>query len=235
LNRNASRRDEGEKMKKRVAIAVLVLVPLAASAQVPVRGTGGAGGIVVMGRGVVRTPVKVLRFMAQARGPADERSVLAALRSAGIDDPVIGPPGPNVWVGSNSPTAVRGTIRDVSQAKLAKIGLAAADYVRAHPATLLESIQLTPRIEDCAPIEQAARLAALGDARRRALAIAAASGVTLDAVVAVNENGGCPIESDQFNSSQQAFDLGTLSTTVTMFESVTYAIGSGEGSRRRPL
>jgi hypothetical protein len=57
LNRNASRRDEGEKMKKRLAIAVLVLVPFAASAQVPVRGTGGAGGIVVMGRGVVRTPV----------------------------------------------------------------------------------------------------------------------------------------------------------------------------------
>jgi len=43
--------------------------------------------------------------MAQARGPADERSVLAALPSAGIDDPVIGPPGPNVWVNSNSSTA----------------------------------------------------------------------------------------------------------------------------------
>lgn len=224
-------------MKKRLVIAVLVLVlvPLAASAQVPVRGTGGAGGIVVMGRGVVRTPVKVLRFTAQARGPADERAVLAVLRSAGIDDPVIGPAGPDVWVNSNSSTAVRGTIRDVSQAKLDKIGHSAAEYVRAHPGTVLDSIHFSAHIEDCAPIEQAARLAALSDARRRALAIAAASGVTLDEVVAVSENGGCPIESDQFNSSQQTLDLGTLTTTVTMFESVTYAIASGEGARRRPL
>jgi hypothetical protein len=222
-------------MKKRLAIAVLLLVPLAASAQVPVRGAGSAGGIVVTGRGVARTPVKVLRFMAQARGQADERAVLAALRNAGIEDPVIGPVGPNLWLNSNSPTAVRGTIRDVSQAKLEKIALAAAEYVRAHPGTVLESIQFSPRIEDCAPIEQTARLAALGDARRRALAIAAASGVTLDAVVAVSENGGCPMENDQFNSSQQMLDLGTLTTTVTMFESVTYAIAPGEGGRRRPL
>jgi hypothetical protein len=221
-------------MKKRLAIAVLVLVPLAASAQVPVRGTGGAAGIVVTGRGVVRTPVKVVRFMAQARGPADEPSILAALRNAGVDDPVIGPPGPNVWVNSNSSTAVRGTIRDVSEAKLDKIGLAAAAYVRAHPGTVIESIQFSARIEDCAAIEQTARLAALADARRRALAIAAASGVTLDAVAAVSENGGCPIETDQFNGSQP-LDLGTLTTTVTMFESVTYAITPAEGARRRPL
>jgi hypothetical protein len=222
-------------MKKRLAIAILVLVPLAASARVPPRGTGSAAGIVVTGRGVVRTPVKVMRFIAQVRGASDERSALAALRNAGIEDPVIGPPGPNVWFGGNSSTAVRGTIRDVSPAKLDKIRLAALEYVRAHPGTVLESIALGAHIEDCAPVEGSARLAALGDARRRALAIAAASGVTLDALVAVSENGGCPLESDQYNNNQQPLDLGTLTTTVTMFESVTYAITLNEGARRRPL
>jgi uncharacterized protein YggE len=223
-------------MKKTLAIAILVLVPLAATAQAPPRGTGSAGGIVVTGRGVVRTPVKVVRFVAQVRGAADERSALAALRSAGIEDPVIGPAGPNVWMGGNASTAVRGTIRDVSPAKLDKIRLAAVEYLRAHPGTTLESIQFGAHFDDCVPVEQSARLAALADARRRALAIAAASGVTLDAVAAVSESGGCPIESEQYQfNNSSPLDLGTLTTTVTMFESVTYTIASGEASRRRPL
>jgi uncharacterized protein len=224
-------------MLKRFAIAVFVLAPLAASAQaqtVPLRAPT-AGGIAVFGRGAVRVPVKTLRFVAFARGPADDAAVLAAMRAAGIEDAAIGPSGSQLYLNNGAPTTVRGTIRDVSDAKLKRVALAAADYVRTHPGTTIDNIGFSPRLDDCAQLEQTARVAAFADARRRAIAVAAAAGVGLGEVMNVSENGGCPSDSDLANPGpQQPLDLATLTTTVSVFENVTFAIAV-DGSRRRTL
>lgn len=227
-------------MLTRVAIAVLVLVPLAASAQVQRAPFPGApaGGITVAGRGIVRIPVKTLRFVAYARGPADEQAVIAAMRAAGIDEPAIGPAGSQITFNASAPTALRGVVHDVSQAKLERIAAAAADYVHAHPGVTLEGVQFSPRIDDCATFEETARTAALADARRKAQAIAAASSLGLGGVVAVNESGGCPAEIDSaFNNGPQSpLDLATLTTVLQVNEAVTYAtVAAEQPGRRLPL
>ena len=220
-------------MRTRLIAAFLVLLPPAANAQVLPRPAGTGGGISVSGRSLVRVPVKTLRFTALARGAVDDRAVLAAMRAAGIDDIVIGTPGSVVM--SNGQTSVRGVVREVSQAKLDRIGAAAAEFVRAHPGVTIDSVAFAPRLDDCAPVEQSARVAALGDAQRKAAAIAAATGVALGGVVAVGESGGCPSDNDAFGGGQQSFDLATLTATVSVFEQVTYAIAPLDTSRRRAL
>jgi uncharacterized protein YggE len=224
-------------MKKRLAFAVLALLPLAASAQVPIPGRPAtAGGITVQGRGSARYPVKTVQFAAQVRGVADEASVLSAMRAAGIDDPVLGPQGSMISRGTGS--LVRGTIREVTQAKLERIGVAATQYIAAHPGAALDNVVLFPTPEECAVHEQVARTAALADARHKADAIAALAGVSIDSVAAVNENGGCPYGTD---TAYQAYgnaqlDVARLTATVTVLESVTYAISTATGpTRRRPL
>jgi uncharacterized protein len=227
-------------MLKRAAIAVLVLAPLAASAQAPPLqsrpfGTPpSAGGITVAGRGLVRIPVKTLRFAAYARGPADEKGALAAMRAAGVDDPAIGPAGPQISFNNGGPTMLRGTIHDASQAKLERIGVAALDYIRAHPGATLDNVQFAPHIDDCPTAEQTARTMAIADARRKAEAIAAATGLTLGPVIAVNENGGCQPDLETYNGPQP-LDLATLTTTLQLNEVVTYSAAPAEPARRRAL
>jgi hypothetical protein len=152
------------------------------------------------------------------------------MRAAGIEDPSIGPPIPRV--SSGSPVLVRGTVRDVTHAKLERIGAAAAAYVASHPGAVVDNVGFVPRLDDCAATEQAARAAALAEARRKADAIAALAGLSIDAVAAVSESGGCPSFDNAFNGPGQ-FDLGTLTTTLTVTEYVTYAISPGTPSTRR--
>src|SRR5665213_3804337 len=155
-------------MLKRVAVLAFALLPLAASAQTAVPPP----------RGVVRYPVKTVTFAAQVRGYADETAALAAMRAAGIDDPVIGPPGSQINNGSQS--MLRGTVRDVTRAKLERIALAAADFMRTHPGITMEGVNVFPGADGCSGFEQAAREAAFADARRKAQAIAALAGLTID-------------------------------------------------------
>jgi uncharacterized protein YggE len=225
-------------MKRLFAFTALALLPLAASAQVPLTRPGGpavTGGITVQGHGSVRYAVKTLQFNAQVRGSADESAVLAAMRAAGIEDPVVGPSGSQFFRGTQS--MLRGTIRDVSRAKLERIGEAAAQYLSAHPAVALDAVNFFPTAEECTGHEQAARSAALSDARNKADAIAVLAGVSIDGVAAVGESGGCPFGLD-LSMGQYGpglLDLAKLMTAVTITETVTFSITTQTGpSRRRP-
>ena len=223
-------------MKKRLVVLVLMLLPLAASAQVPMappfRVPGTAGGITVSGHGSVTVAVNTVQFIAQARGLPDEAGALAAMRAAGIDDPLVGPVGSQISSGNQA--VLRGTIRGVTRAKLDRMSEAAANYVRGHPGSSLDNVVFNPVLDNCAASEQAARAAAMADARRKADALAALAGVSIDGVVAVNESGGCPIATDRSRfGGQGEFDVGTLTSTVAMFENVTFAISPGTPSTRR--
>jgi len=97
LNRNAPALDEGRKMKMRLAVLAIVLLPLTAGAQGgPVPRVAGPGGITVQGYGFVRVAAKTVQLTAQVRGMIDEANALAALRAAGVEDPVIGPNGSRI-------------------------------------------------------------------------------------------------------------------------------------------
>jgi hypothetical protein len=225
-------------MKMRLVVLALVLLPLAASAQAPpaqpapFRVPGSAGGITVSGHGSVTVAVKTVQFIAQARGLPDEAGALAAMRAAGIDDPVVGPVGPQISSGNQA--VLRGTIRGVTRAKLDRMGEAAASYVRAHPGSSLDNVVFSPVLDDCAASEQTARAAAMADARRKADALAALAGVSIDGVAAVNENGGCPITTDRNRYGGPGdFDIGTLTSIIGVYENVTFAITPGTPSTRR--
>jgi uncharacterized protein YggE len=219
-------------MKTRLAVLAVVLLPLAASAQGPaLPRLPGAGGITVQGAGSVRIPVKTLQLIAQVRGVVDETGALAALRAAGVEDPVIGPNGSRI--GSGTQVLVRGIIRGVTRAKLDHIGEAAVAYMAAHPGASLDNVSFAPRLDDCAPSEQTARVAAFADARRKADAIAALAGVSIDGVATVNENGGCPATTDSGYGGQGQLDIGALTTTIVVNEYITYAISPGTPSTRR--
>ena len=227
-------------MLKRIAVLGIVLLPLAASAQVPVTprnipgALSGAAGITVQGRGAVRFPVKDVQFIAQAHGDADEAAVLAALRAAGVENPAIGPAGPQLY--ANASTTLRGTVRDVSRAKLESLGRAAAAYMLAHPGTRLDGVNFSVPNEACAPHEQEARAAAVADARRKAQSLAALTGMTVEGVAAVSEFGGCPGPTENFQGPQGQLDLGTLTSTVVITENVTFVTAPASGSLpRRPL
>ncbi len=218
-------------MKKRLAVLALVLLPLAASAQVPPMRSLSPGGITVQGYGSVRAAVKTVQLIAQVRGVVDETGALAALRAAGVEDPVIGPNGPRI--GSGTQVLVRGTIRGVTRAKLDHIGEAAVAYMAEHPGTSLDNVAFTARLDDCAPLEQTARAAAFAEARRKADAIAALAGVSIDGVATVTENGGCPATTDSGYGGQGQLDIGALTTTIVVNEYVTFAISPGTPSTRR--
>ena len=222
-------------MKKRLAVLALVLLPLAASAQAPMappfRVPGTAGGISVIGHGAVTVAVKNVQFTAQVRGLPDEAGALAAMRAAGIDDALVGPSGPQISNGNQA--LLRGTIRGVTRAKLDRIGEAAGNYVRAHPGSSVDNVVFNALLDDCAASEQVARAAAMADARRKADAVAALAGVSIDGVAAVSENGGCPIVSQNRYGGQGEFDVGMLTSTIALYENVTFAITPGAASTRR--
>ena len=223
-------------MKKVLALLSVLLLPVAASAQVVPRVLGLEPGITVQGHGTVKVPVKTLAFVAFARGNVEEKAALAAMRAAGILDPSLGPAGSTIGRGNQS-SMLRGTITGVTEEKLEKIGLAAADYARQHSDVTIENISFAPRFDDCAANEDAARAAAFADARRRAQAVASVAGLSLDGVVAVSESGGCPTIPDgpQIQAAGQSLDQGTLTATVTINETVTFGVAAANGARRQPL
>ena len=231
-SRNGGGRDEGAMMTKRVAVLALALLPVGASAQGVPQQPVPASGITVQARGSIRVPVKTLQFIAVARGNVDEASALAALRAAGVVDPSMGPLGSSI--STNAQTVLRGTIPGATSEKLEHIGNAATDYIHQHPGTTVESISFVPRLDDCAAAEQAARTAAFAEARRKGEAIAALAGVSIDGIRSVIETGGCPVppEPPQFGQNT-GFDLGTMSTSVAVNDTVTFAISPAAGGERR--
>jgi uncharacterized protein YggE len=223
-------------MLKWFAVLGLTLLPLAASAQIipqavpPER----AAGITVSGGATVRYPVKTLAVVAQARGNNDEQAVLDAMRAAGVDDPVIGPIGGQFSPGMQ--TVLRGTVHNATREKLERLQRAAADFARSHPGTTFDGASFFAAPDACAAHENEVRAAALADAKRKAQAIAALAGVTIEGIAAVSENGGCPIAGDPYTPSGRSgppLDLGTLTASLTMSENVTFAIAPATGPTRR--
>ncbi|HYZ14847.1 MAG TPA: SIMPL domain-containing protein [Candidatus Acidoferrum sp.] len=221
----------------------LTLLPLAAGAQMmgpmpvttpyfrPAVASPPSSGITVVGASIQRVPVRDVRFIAFARGAADQQAVLDAMRGAGITDGSV-TSAQGVVVGGNV-AMLRGTITQVSRAKLDAIGAAAAAYVRAHPGASIDNVQLFAAASGCEEMEGKARTAALAEAHRRAEAIAAGSASRLGVVTGVDEGGGCPASGDSGNGLP--VDASSLTTSVTVTETVTYAIVPPSGSLRRPL
>ncbi len=226
-------------MMKRLAFLAFALLPLPASAQIeplarPFTPPMAGAGITVGGRGVARIAVKTVQFVAFVRGNPDEAGALAAMRAAGIEDAAVGPIGAQVSNGNQ--TLLRGIVRDVSRAKLDRINEAAAAYVRAHPGASVDNVNFSARVDDCSGPEQTARTAAFAEVRRKAQAIAALAGVALDGIAAVNETGGCPVSQDNpFVNAGLPLELATLTATVSVSETVTFAVSPAGGARRRPL
>ncbi len=228
-------------MTKRLAVLALALLPVGASAQGVPRTIALPGvraqpaGITVQGHGTSRIAVKTLQFFAMTRGNAEEGPVLAAMRAAGIVDPSVGPAGSSI--SSNQPAMLRGTIPGATHEKLDRIAKAAADYLHQHPGASIDNVNFVPRIDDCDAVEQTARTAAFADARRRAQAIASLAGLSIDGVEAVNETGGCPVVSDAQPFGQNVpFDLGTLSATISVFDTITFSTTPVvPGARRHTL
>ncbi len=229
-------------MKMRLAILLLALVPLAGAAQ-PVPDSPPVGlpigrgappppaGITVFATAQQRVAVRQVQFIAYAHGNLDEAGALAAMRAAGIDDPSVGSPGPILAPGNRA--LLRGTIRNASRAKLETIAAAVGSYVRDHPAVGVDSVQFFAPLVGCPELEAPVRARALAEARRRAEAIAAAAGVALDGVSAVAESGGCPAVGENVSGPQ--VDPTTLTTSLSVAETVTFAIVPQGGARRRPL
>lgn len=224
-------------MKLGVLALALALFPLSAEAQitvppiVPIPRPAPVPGITVTGTAQQRIGVRQVRFVAYARGASDERGVLEAMRNAGVTDPSVGSP-PGTFVRDNV-AIVRGTILQVSAEKLDALAAAAAAYVRAHPGSSIDNVQFYAPLAGCATLEAPVRLEALAEARRRAEAIAAATRVTLGEATALAEGGGCPGGGDAV--SGPPVDTSTLTTTLSVTETVTYAIAPVSGARRRPL
>jgi hypothetical protein len=222
-------------MKMGVLVLLVALLPIATSAQVPIPRAASPAqlGISVSGQGAIRYSLKSLRFAAFARGNLDEAAVLAALRTWGIDDPTIGPAQSNI--GPNASTIVRGVIRDVSRAKLERLGIAATEFARAHPGTTIENVSFQAPAAECAAHEEAARAMAIGAARRKADAIATLAGLSIDGIGAVNESGGCPIDVEPGFGPSGQVDLATLTTAVTVNEYVMFTVSPATGAPRRRM
>lgn len=230
-------------MKPHIIALTLAALPLAASAQtiVPpmqttVIGPPGSGaeriaGISVSGRAAAQTPVHDVTFLAYARGIVDAETALAALRAAGVENPTIGPP--DGMLMTNAPTLVRGTVRNVSTAKLEALQKAALAFAAAHPGVAVDNVRFFARLDDCARVEEQARSAAFAEARRRAQSIASLAGAALGPVIAVSENGGCSQQDP--GSVGMPINIAALTTSLTMFENVTFAIVPANSGKRRPL
>lgn len=232
-------------MKPHFAALALAVLPVAASAQVPVpvmpamrmpiiSSPGGerVAGISVSGRATVQAPVHDVTLAAYARGVYDTSAALAAMRAAGVDDAGVGPA--NGMLNVNSPTLLRGTIRNATESKLEALQRAALQFAAAHPGVTIDNVRFAGRLADCEPFESQARSAAFGDARRRAQAIATLAGGTLGPILAVNENGTCQLPTNP-NGPEMPLDLSTMTTPISVFENITFALIPNNAPKRRPL
>jgi hypothetical protein len=206
--------------------ALAALLPSAAGAQ-PFGLARMVSGMTVRGRGSTVVHVQKVWFAAQVRGSASESDVRGVLQSAGVTDVTVGPDQPRIY--PNAPTTVRGLVSaDLSPAKIAQLGALAVAFVRNHPGTALDGVTFTPVIEGCEAVEGSSRRRALLDARRKAVAIAEASGAALGSVVGIDEVGGCPGDPSPYlnTASPVVFDLGALTATITVSETVTYGFAA---------
>lgn len=183
-------------------------------------------GISVFGSAQVRIPAQQVTISALAPGFSDSAEVLAMLRGAGVERPSL-----SAFVGFATNQAVlRGVVRNVSRAKLDALTDAVVQYVHAHPGAAIDNLQVYTSISGCMTREESLRAHALADAHRRAASVARDARAVLGNVIAVNESGGCSTADSILGAP---VDVASLTATLGVTESVTYAILRHDSVRRR--
>jgi uncharacterized protein YggE len=204
---------------KRVLASLIIVVPLAASAQTSPQGitvTGNGSASAVVSSAIVR--VSMNRFAGD-----DGSYMVSRLKAAGVADAVAEP----TMAGGPQLIVVHGHLTGLTKAKLDAVTRAASQFGSNVPPQFaalvaLSGVHYYGLATDCPAIEQRAREAALADARRRAEAIAANGAVHLGERLTVVESGGCP-RAGPFGGTF-AIDTDTLSMSVPVSETVTYAL-----------
>jgi uncharacterized protein YggE len=226
--------------------ALLAAGATAASAQAGAASRDGiepAHVITVVGRGQVGVPpdrVRVILRFFPRNGPGgtsapayDEaaRDLVDAIKRAGAADARVSIPleassGPNVQ------PAVVAMVRKPTRDTIEKMARDTIANLPASVAPAFANYQLTTTLllDDCSEPETRAQNAALADAHARAERVAAAAGVKLGAVVAVNEGASFGVDpcraATQFSPVQNGLvdPYGPLEVPVSVSAIVTYAI-----------
>ena len=159
------------------------------------------------------------------------KTVAGALRGAGVTDahvalPVLGS------LGQNSTVAVIGTVSRPTREAVEAIARATLKAIPDATATALQNgyqVQTSLAVDDCAAAEQRAQNEAFADAKARALRAAAAAGVQLGAVLAMNEGGfagspACRSGDEAFVNVGNSDAYGPLSVPISLSLTVTFAL-----------
>ncbi len=225
--------------------ALLALAPALASAQVfP---ANAPAGLTVVGRASIAVPADRLsvtvrlypRSVTNAALDALAKSVADTMRGAGIADarevlPLLGSLGPN------SQLAVVGTIAHPTRASVESILRSVLATIPDTTAAAIGNnyqVSTALGIDDCDAAETRAQTAAFEDARARATRAAAAAGVHLGAILAINENSAfsdaaCRANAGDANGAVATAGTfgpgmdpyGSLNVPITATASVTYAL-----------
>src|SRR5271166_2670346 len=211
----------------RIALLLLVLSLAGAGAEsAQLAREAPRDGITVTSRATVRVPADGIRFevnLSGSLGDADEDAVLSSLRAAGVESPQMIYPS---IVSANSPTIVRGTLRNPTRERVEALGKAALSLLAAHPNLKLQTLGAAPFLDDCAKAEEQARRQAFDDARRRASAIAALAHVSAAQILSVTEISApacAPSDGRPAGFVQNGIERDPA-VYVAVTESVTFAI-----------
>jgi len=201
-------------------------------------------GITVTGRGVADAPADHMRVTVRFFAPMPNnavnfddtaKAVVAAMQSAGIANarevlPIEGGVGPNT-----APTVVATIDHPTHESveRLARQTVAALPD-RTSRSSINFNVAAALFSDDCASAETRAQQAAIADARLRAKRAAAASGLRLGSIVAVNESSnflpaGCPTSPDRApffgaNYNYAIDPSAPLAVPITVTATVTFSI-----------
>lgn len=224
------------------SIALLLLVSIGpTSAQVeriPLTPNAVLPGITVSGHGAVRVSGDRMRLIVRVffKPPANDqvadstgKSIAEIMRGHGVPDASWTIPLSGNLGGGNSVPVIVGTIakptREKAEAILRVVLAALPDSVTA--VVQNPQVQTSLLVDDCSSAEGRAQSAAFADARRRAESVSRDAGVQLGSVTSVLQTSvlasACTSAGD--GSYGNGFEaLGPLETTVSINETVTFAI-----------
>ena len=199
-----------------------------------------AAGLTVVGRATVAVPADRMRVIVRLTprnvtyAALDDlaKTVADAMRQAGIGDAHVALP-LRGFLGPNSTVAIIGSVGHPTRESVEAILREALKAVPDQTAATLQNayqVQTSLEVDDCTPAETRAQSAAIADARARAERAAAAAGLRLGGIIAINESGtfapaACGAKSDDATPMQFSNDpYGSLSVPVSVTATVTFAI-----------
>ena len=215
-------------------VAVLLTV-IASGSAIFAQAAPPRPGITVLGRGAVRRPADVVRFVivvgnrqtpASAFSGAD--ALVAALKRAGIADAAIANPLNNI-VSAQSFLSIVGSMRKPTPDKVREL-VAAVEAALPANAVTIQSVNFMLGLDDCTEAEGVATRAAMDDARARAGRVAEAAHVELAAPLAISEfsaSAVCPTKPDPSPLGNQQFDPFSAGSSLDVLISVTSSVTFG--------